>query len=81
MQNVDISHKADNSLIAKAYIERILNQLLIDYQNNQQERARITEWEEEQEFSILGIIELLTDEIRGYAFQVISNNFSANAQD
>ena len=81
MQNLDISHKADNSLTAKAYIERTLNQLLIDYQNNQQERARITEWEEEQEFSILGIIELLTDEIRGYAFQVISNNFSANAQD
>ena len=81
MQSLDISNKADRTLTAKIYIERILNQLLIDYQNNQQERAKMSKWEENQEFSILGIIELLTDDIRGYAFQVITNNFSANTQD
>ena len=81
MQNLDISNKADNNLTAKAYIEQILNQLLIDYQNIRLEREKIALWEENQEFSILGIIEVLTDDIRGYAFQIITNNSSANAQD
>ena len=41
MQNLDVSNKADNTLTAKAYIEQILNQLLIDYQNTQLEREKI----------------------------------------
>lgn len=81
MQDLDIFNKADNTLTAKAYIEQILNQLLIDYQNTQLEREKIALWEENQGFSILGIIEVLTDDIRGYAFQVITNNHSANAQE
>jgi hypothetical protein len=81
MQDLDIFNKADNTLTAKAYIEQILNQLLIDYQNTQLEREKIALWEENQGFSILGIIEVLTDDIRGYAFQVITNNYSANAQE
>ena len=55
--------------------------MLIDYQNTQLERETIALWEENQGFSILGIIEVLTDDIRGYAFQVITNNYSANAQE
>lgn len=74
MHNLDSSNKADNILMNKGYIEQILNQLLIDYQNTQQERLKLSLWEENQEFSILGIIEMLTDIIRGYAFQVINNN-------
>ena len=81
MPNLDVSPQADHLLTAKAYLKQVLNQLLIDYQNNQPERAKMAEWEESQEFSILGIIEFLTDDIRGYAFQVITNNFSAKAQD
>lgn len=81
MQHLDISHKSDNTLTAKAYIEQILNQLLMDYQNTQREREKIASWEENQKFSILGIIEVLTDEIRGYAFQVITDKYSSNAQD
>ena len=41
MQSLDISNKADRTLTAKIYIERILNQLLIDYQNTQLEREKI----------------------------------------
>ena len=81
MQKLNISNKIHHPLTSKAYIEQILNQLLIDYQNCRQERTRMAKWEESQEFSILGIIEMLTDDIRGYAFQVITNNFSAKAQD
>jgi len=81
MQNLDISNNSHNVRTAQSYIEQILNQLLIDYQNTQLEREQIAIWEENQEFSILGIIEILTDDIRGYAFQVITNNYSAKTQD
>ena len=81
MQNLDSSNKTDNTITAKGYIEQVLNQLLIDYQNTQRERVKIALWEENQEFSILGILEMLTDNIRGYAFQVINNNSLENAQE
>ncbi|MEA5533357.1 hypothetical protein [Crocosphaera sp. XPORK-15E] len=78
MHNLDSSNKADNILMTKGYIEQILNQLILDYQHTHEERAKITLWEENQEFSILGIIEMLTDTIRGYAFQIINNNSLEN---
>ena len=81
MQNVDVPKKALNITTAQAYIEKILNQLLKDYQNTKLERERIAIWEETQEFSILGTIEVLTDDIRGYSFQIINNNSSAKAQE
>lgn len=81
MQNLDVSKKDLNITTALAYIEKILNQLLKDYQNTKLERERIAIWEETQEFSILGTIEVLTDDIRGYSFQIINNNSSAKAQD
>lgn len=81
MQNLDVSKKDLNITMARAYIEKILNQLLKDYQNTKLERERIAIWEETQEFSILGTIEVLTDDIRGYSFQIINNNSSAKAQE
>ena len=81
MQNLDVSKKDLNITTALAYIEKILNQLLKDYQNTKLERERIAIWEETQEFSILGTIEVLTDDIRGYSFQIINNNSSAKAQE
>ncbi|WP_424102212.1 hypothetical protein [Moorena producens] len=81
MPNLDISNKADNTITAKGYIEQILNQLLIDYQATHGERVKISRWEENKDVTILGIIELLTDTIRGYAFQVINDNFLENAPE
>ena len=81
MQNVDVPKKALNITTALAYIEKILNQLLKDYQNTKLEREKIALWEETQEFSILGTIEVLTDDIRGYSFQVINNNSIAKSQE
>jgi hypothetical protein len=81
MQNVDVQKKDINITTALAYIEKILNQLLKDYQNTKLEREKIALWEETQEFSILGTIEVLTDDIRGYSFQVINNNSIAKSQE
>jgi hypothetical protein len=81
MQNLDIPKKDLNITTALAYIEKILNQLLKDYQSTKLERERIALWEETQEFSVLGTIEVLTDDIRGYSFQIINNNSSAKAQE
>lgn len=80
MQNLDIVNKVDKTITVKGYIEKILDKVLLDYQNTQSERVKIARWEENQEFSILGIIELLTDNIRGYAFQVINNHSRENDQ-
>jgi hypothetical protein len=81
MQNVDVQKKELNITTALAYIEKILNQLLKDYQSTKLEREKIALWEETQEFSILGTIEVLTDDIRGYSFQVINNNSIAKSQE
>ncbi|PZV10843.1 MAG: hypothetical protein DCF20_20695 [Pseudanabaena sp.] len=81
MQNIDALKKDINITTAQAYIEKIFNQLLKDYQNTKPERERIALWEENQEFSILGTIEVLTDDIRGYSFQIINNNSIAKSQE
>ena len=81
MQNLDIPKKDLNITTALAYIEKILNQLLKDYQSTKLERERIALWEENQEFSVLGTIEVLTDDIRGYSFQIINNNSIAKSQE
>ncbi|MDJ0659557.1 MAG: hypothetical protein QNJ42_08700 [Crocosphaera sp.] len=81
MHNLDSSNKIDTILINQNYIEQILNQLLIDYQKTQEERVKIAEWEENEEVSILGMIEMLTDTIRGYGFQVINNHSLDNSRE
>ncbi|MBD2206258.1 hypothetical protein H6G33_19215 [Calothrix sp. FACHB-1219] len=62
------------SQIAKQYISNVLQQLLIDYKNTREERRKIAIWEESQDFSILGEIEIFTTDIEGYASQVIAND-------
>lgn len=69
----------NNSNTSKEYINKVLNQLLIDYKNTRQERRKLTHWEESKDFSILGEIEIFTDNIRGYASQ-ITNNTLENPQ-
>ncbi len=81
MYNLESSDKTDTILLNKTYIEKILNQLLIDYQKTQEERVKIAVWEEKKEFSLLGIIEMLTDTIRGYACQVINNHSLDNSAE
>lgn len=79
--NLEISDKTDVILFNKNYIEQILNRLIIDYQKTKEERVKIAVWEENKEVSLLGIMEMLTDTIRGYAFQVINNNSLDNSAE
>lgn len=57
-----------------------MQQLLIDYKNTREERQQIGIWEESQDFSILGEIEIFTTDIEGYASQVIANDDLENYQ-
>lgn len=43
------------------------------YKQMKAERNKIAHWEEEQEFSILGVIELFSTDIQGYAEQALLN--------
>jgi hypothetical protein len=76
MQN--IQEATLNSHLTENYLVNLLNQLLTIYKNTEYERKQLIQWEEEQEFTILGIIELFTTEIRGYAFQITSNKLAKN---
>ena len=66
LQNLDIKQKTDPTNPAKDYIRQILDKLVTDYQQTRSERIQIALWEEDKDFSLLGIVEMLTDEIRGY---------------
>ncbi|HEY9847875.1 MAG TPA: hypothetical protein V6D28_00325 [Leptolyngbyaceae cyanobacterium] len=81
MQNLDLKNKSDNAKAAKEYIDRVAKQLLTDYQHTKEERHKIALWEESQEFSILGVIEIFTTDIRGYAAQVIVKDNLENSQE
>ena len=81
LQNLDIKQKTDPTNPAKAYIFQILDQLVTDYQQTRSERIQIALWEEDKDFSLLGIIEMLTDEIRGYSLKSISNDNPENFQE
>jgi hypothetical protein len=71
----------NNSNTSKEYINKVLNQLLIDYKNTREERRELANWEEFKDFSIIGEIEIFTDSIRGYASQLITDSTTKNAQE
>lgn len=71
----------NNSKTSKEYISKVLNELVIDYKNTREERRKLVHWEESKDFSILGEIEILTDNIRGYASQLTSNSTIENPQE
>lgn len=76
MQN--IQKTTFKSHLTENYLINLVNQLIIIYKNTEYERKQLIQWEEEQEFTILGVIELFTAEIRGYAFQITSNKLTKN---
>lgn len=76
MQNLETIGKKPNP----NYIH--INSLLSDLMNFEKslsaEKQKLAEWEDDKEFSILGVIELFTTEIRGYAFEIIEDNFTVS---
>ncbi|KOR37375.1 hypothetical protein AM228_06905 [Planktothricoides sp. SR001] len=55
----------------KKYLINIKKKIILDYPKTQAERHQLALWEESQEFTILGVIEVFTTDIQGYAAQVI----------
>ncbi len=79
MQNLEKCTSSQD--LTQNYLNDLLNELLNIEQNLQEEKQQLAQWEEEKEFSILGVIELFTTEIRGYAFQIITNQLEPNHQE
>ena len=51
------------------------------YRSMKTERQAIAQWEEEQSFSILGVLELFSGDIQGYVEQLISSSIAMNTED
>ncbi|RUT04462.1 hypothetical protein DSM106972_046900 [Dulcicalothrix desertica PCC 7102] len=62
-----------NNSFTKEHIRLLSRQLDEMYKDMKAERREIALWEEEQEFSILGVMELFSTDIQGYAEQAILN--------
>jgi hypothetical protein len=50
------------------------------YRSMKAERQAIAQWEEEQEFSIIGTLEIFSDDIQGYVEQIISNQITSSRE-
>jgi hypothetical protein len=72
-----------NSEVTRNYINHLLKQLTVDYQNTKQERKEIASLSpaSEEEFTILEEIELLTSDIRGYASQIQARGWIENEHE
>jgi hypothetical protein len=57
------------------HIRFLSTQLDSLYQSLREERLKIAHWEENQEFSILGVLELFATEIQGYVEQIKLRHF------
>ncbi len=71
-----------NSEITRNYIIHILEKLTLDYQNTKGERKEIASLfpTDDDEFTLLEEIELLTADIRGYASQIQARGWIENQQ-
>jgi hypothetical protein len=58
------------------HISLLSEQLDTLYQSSKAERLAIAQWEEDQEFSILGVLELFSTEVQGYAEQLKLGQFT-----
>ncbi len=71
-----------NPEITRNYITHILENLTLDYQNTKGERKEIASLfpADDEEFTLLEEIELLTVDIRGYASQIQAQGWIENQQ-
>lgn len=63
--------------IESRHIDLLSDQLDALYQSSQAERLAIAQWEAEQEFSILGVLELFSSEVQGYVEQLKLGQFTS----
>ena len=62
------------------HIRLLSTQLDQLYRSMKTERQSIAQWEEDQEFSILGTLEIFSDNIQGYVEQIISNQIDSSPE-
>ena len=60
---------------AKTHIQLLLEQLEQDFKAAKDERRQLAIWEDTQDTSVLGVIELYTTDIRGCTAQVLEQTF------
>ena len=81
MKNPDLQVSSGDVERAKEYIRQILCSSSDHYRKMREERHQLALWEETKDFSILGIIEAYTTDIRGYAAQAVSDIVLEHPQD
>jgi hypothetical protein len=77
------SHESLATTIAPSlvYIQVLSEQLNQIYQAMKSERQAIVLWEEDQEVSILGVMELFSSDIQGYVEQLLSDHLGNPLDD
>lgn len=79
----EVTLTAQNPEIIIKYITHLLNRLSFDYKNTKEERKKIASLfpANDEEFTMLEEIELLTVDIRGYANQIQARGYIENEQE
>ena len=62
------------------HIRLLSTQLDQLYRSMKAERQAISQWEDDQDFSILGTLEIFSDDIQGYVEQLTSNQITSNPE-
>ena len=62
------------------HIHLLSTQLDQLYRSMKAERKAISQWEDDQDFSILGTLEIFSDDIQGYVEQLTSNQITSNPE-
>ena len=62
------------------HIHLLSTQLDQLYRSMKAERQAISQWEDDQDFSILGTLEIFSDDIQGYVEQLTSNQITSNPE-
>lgn len=76
MHNLELPLKIDDPIYEQ--IRRLSERIDQDYRATKDERRGLAEWEENQEFSVLGVIELYSSDIQGYAAQVLTRCYTTS---
>jgi hypothetical protein len=73
MQNLTTTPNLEHIRLLSTQLDQL-------YRTTKTERQTIAQWEEEQEFSILGTLEIFSDDIQGYVEQIISNQTTSSTE-
>ncbi len=73
MQNLTTTPTLEHIRLLSIQLDQI-------YRSMKAERQAIAQWEEDQDFSILGTLEIFSDDIQGYVEQIISNQMTSNPE-